>query len=104
MDYIRRDLVQEATQLLPHQAVADVANVPDQFSQTTVRLPESPRKIDAGLKLYRRNPSSAPASGTVANASAMLPFNSAPSRIVTVANSPAPAASPSTPSIRLNAF
>ena len=28
-----------------------------------VRLPESPRKIEAGLKLYRRNPSRAPTKG-----------------------------------------
>src|SRR5207249_6304238 len=33
-----------------------------------VRLPQSPRKIEAGLKLYRRNASRAPTRGAVASA------------------------------------
>ena len=53
------------------------SNVADLLLQTTPkqpsrkpinRLPASPRKIDAGLKLSRKNPNSAPASGAVASA------------------------------------
>ncbi len=34
-------------------------------TKPTVRLPQSPRKIVAGLKLYRRKANSAPAKGAV---------------------------------------
>src|SRR5437867_12946456 len=69
-----------------------------------VRLPQSPRKIDAGLKLYRRNASSAPTSGAVASASAALLCSSAAASVVNEANKPMPVARPSIPSMRLNAL
>ena len=68
------------------------------------RLPESPKKIVAGLKLYRRNPSNAPVKGTVASAMGIPCCDNAAISIVLVANRPTPAAKPSSPSMRLNAF
>src|ERR1039458_3662821 len=66
--------------------------------------PESPRKMEAGLKLYRRKPIRHPASGAVASASMTSPWSRAAMRVVRVAAKPTPVARPSTPSIRLNAL
>src|SRR5205807_5438905 len=68
------------------------------------RLPESPRKTEAGVKLYRRNPSRAPASGSVVRANPRLWSITAPVNNAAVEHSASPPASPSTPSIRLNAL
>src|SRR5438552_14152256 len=68
------------------------------------RLPQSPRNIDAGLKLYLRNPSNAPASGAVASTSGTFGCIRPATNVVTVANSPTPEAKPSTPSMRLKAL
>jgi hypothetical protein len=69
-----------------------------------VRLPQSPRKIDAGLLLYTSIPSREPASGAITTARVWLPSRIAATSMVTAARNPAPAVSPSTPSIRLNAL
>src|SRR6266496_2283961 len=69
-----------------------------------IKLPESPRKIEAGWKLKHRNPSKHPARGMVANARWILCCISAANNMVTVAKNPNPAANPSMPSMKLNAF
>src|ERR1035441_1335623 len=68
------------------------------------RLPQSPKKTVAGLKLYRRKPRRAAARGAVARASGTLCWSSAAIRVVRVAKNPTPAARPSTPSMRLKAL
>ena len=68
------------------------------------RLPESPRKIVAGLKLNRRNPRMAPAKAIVSSDTGDEPLESATTKTTKVENSAEPAAKPSRPSIRLNAF
>ena len=45
------------------------------FTEAETRLPESPRKIVAGLKLKRRNPRIAPASATLITYNVNLNFN-----------------------------
>ena len=68
------------------------------------RLPLSPRKIVAGLKLKRRNPRIAPARTTVSREIKGSPLTSDIIKTVTVEKSADPAASPSSPSIRLKAL
>src|SRR5437773_8428225 len=68
------------------------------------RLPQSPRKIVAGLKLKRRKPRMAPANAKVISETSGEPPRSATTNTTKVENSAEPAASPSRPSIRLNAF
>ena len=68
------------------------------------KLPQSPRKIDAGLKLYRKNPAIAPANAVVNSRMPVLWKMIATMHVTTVENSADPAASPSSPSIKLNAF
>ena len=68
------------------------------------RLPQSPMKMVAGLKLYRRNPRMAPARVAVSKAVIVLPSTMATTKTAVVENSAEPAASPSKPSIRLKAL
>ena len=68
------------------------------------RLPQSPRKIVAGLKLKRRNPRMAPASAIVIRATKDDWLTRATTNTTNVENRADPAARPSKPSIRLNAF
>src|SRR5689334_18348123 len=68
------------------------------------RLPESPRKIVAGLKLNLKNPNMAPASASDSNETNTLPEASDTTKTVSVEKSAEPAASPSMPSIKLKAF
>ena len=69
----------------------------------TKRLPESPRKIEAGLKLKTRKPNKLPARIVVAVATpGLLPRASV--KMVTMENKAAPAANPSRPSIKLIAL
>ncbi len=70
----------------------------------TNRLPESPRKIDAGFELYRRNPRIAPASTIVIIDTIAFPLSNEITNITIVEKNAEPAASPSNPSIKLNAF
>lgn len=68
------------------------------------RLPESPIKMEAGLKLWRRNPSSPPIMTTAATRSTgSLIAPNATARLASAIPA-TPAASPSTPSMRLIAF
>src|SRR6266852_4559894 len=68
------------------------------------KLPESPKKIVAGWKLNRKNPSVAPASAIAKNATSGFGAISDITNTTTVENTADPAASPSNPSIKLNAF
>jgi len=68
------------------------------------RLPESPRKIEAGWKLKQRKPTVAPARMMVTVAAPTSPFKLATTNMVVRAKSAAPAARPSRPSMRLKAF
>src|SRR5258708_25943790 len=68
------------------------------------KLPQSPRKIEAGLKLYRRNPLIAPASASVSIRTTSLWPTIATTQLTRVDSNAEPAASPSSPSIRLNAL
>ena len=68
------------------------------------RLPESPRKTFAGLKLKGRNPSNAPINTNKTVASSIAPVYMKIAAQVPAAMLPRPAAQPSKPSIRLNAF
>src|SRR2546422_5526912 len=68
------------------------------------RLPESPRKIRALLKLYRRNPSTEPPRTSAIVAVARSPFMNEIVKIVSETMQATPDARPSRPSIRLNAF
>src|SRR5436305_4295640 len=68
------------------------------------KLPESPKKIVAGLKLKRRNPRIAPVRATVSKATRDEWLRTATTKTTRVENSADPAASPSSPSIRLNAL
>src|SRR5208283_5899998 len=68
------------------------------------RLPESPRKIVAGLKLKRRKPRMAPASVTLINEPSQEWLTSAQTKKTIVENSAEPAAKPSRPSMRLKAL
>src|ERR1700721_1076974 len=68
------------------------------------RLPQSPRKMVAGLKLKRRNPRIAPAKTIVSNDRDDDPLKIATTKTIKVEKSAEPAASPSSPSIKLNAF
>jgi hypothetical protein len=68
------------------------------------RLPLSPIKIWAGLKLYRRKPQIAPASEMETSAPQELPSTREQMKMTIVENSADPAARPSSPSIRLNAL
>ncbi len=68
------------------------------------KLPQSPRKIDAGLKLYRRNPATAPARASVRKSTPSLWNAIETTQVTSVEKSADPAASPSRPSIKLNAL
>jgi hypothetical protein len=68
------------------------------------KLPESPRNILAGLKLYLRNPSREPTNKIVILAVARSPRKIAIGAIVNAAIIATPDASPSRPSIRFRAF
>ena len=70
----------------------------------TNRLPQSPRKMVAGLKLKRRKPRIAPASTSVITDTNEEWLNSATTKTTRVENNAEPAASPSSPSIRLKAL
>src|SRR5205814_6009621 len=66
------------------------------------RLPVSPRKIVAGEKLNRRNPSNAPASVMDRMQTKWLPWINETTKTERVTKKEIPAAKPSNPSIRLN--
>ena len=68
------------------------------------RLPQSPRKIVAGLKLNRRKPRIAPASATAIAETSPDWLKSAAANTTMVENKPDPAANPSRPSIKLKAL
>ena len=68
------------------------------------RLPESPRKMVAGLKLKRRNPRIAPANAIVITSTRTGPWNTARTNATMVENKADPAANPSSPSMRLKAL
>jgi hypothetical protein len=69
-----------------------------------VRLPESPRKMEAGFILKRKNPSRVPHSKSAPEVNPAS-FSNNPAKAVAAAiRAPTPDASPSKPSIRLNAF
>lgn len=68
------------------------------------RLPESPMKIFAGLKLYRKKPRVAPARAAVKSEGRMLPKNKATAKRAEVAKKATPEARPSIPSMRLKAL
>ena len=68
------------------------------------RLPESPRKIVAGLKLKRRNPRMAPASVTLIREPSHEWLTSETTKNTIVENKADPAAKPSRPSMRLKAL
>src|SRR2546429_9471378 len=68
------------------------------------KAPQSPRKIEAGLKLYRRKPISAPVIASVSTVTATLPWTNETTSITSVANNAPPAAKPSIPSIKLKAL
>jgi hypothetical protein len=68
------------------------------------RLPESPIKILAGLKLYRKKPRVAPARAAVKSDGKMLPKKRATAKRVEAAKNATPEANPSIPSIRLKAL
>ena len=68
------------------------------------RLPESPRKIVAGLKLKRRNPRMAPASVTLIREPSQEWLTMAQTKKTIVENKADPAAKPSSPSMRLKAL
>src|SRR3989339_2185893 len=70
----------------------------------TNRLPESPRKILAGLKLKRKNPNKEPDKHIPINAEVISLFKREIAKIVRPAITAIPVANPSSPSIRLNAF
>ena len=70
----------------------------------TKSAPESPRKIEAGLKLYRRKPVSAPKSTSATTDTNGRCRISDSTRSTSDANRAAPVASPSIPSIRLKAL
>src|SRR6266496_3511994 len=72
--------------------------------QPTNRLPESPRKIVAGLKLKRRKPRTAPAIMTERYETRALWLTRETTKTVIVENSAEPAAKPSKPSIKLKAL
>src|ERR1700682_5952312 len=69
-----------------------------------VRLPQSPRNIEAGLKLYRRKASKQPTNGIVAAANPRFPLKMASARVAIVAKIPTPDASPPSPSIKFTAL
>ena len=68
------------------------------------RLPESPIKILAGLKLYRKKPRVAPARAAVKSDGKMLPKKRATAKRVEAAKNATPEANPSIPSMRLKAL
>src|SRR5208337_417943 len=68
------------------------------------KLPQSPRKTVAGLKLKRRNPSTAPLSASAISDTRADCVTSETTNTTSVENSAEPAASPSSPSIRLKAL
>ena len=68
------------------------------------RLPESPKKMVAGWKLKRRKPNVAPANAIVRKAISGFGTMRDITKTTMVEKSAEPAASPSNPSIRLNAF
>jgi hypothetical protein len=68
------------------------------------KLPQSPRKMVAGLKLNRKKPRMDPARASVNNDTNGEPLKMATTKTTTVENNAEPAARPSKPSIRLNAF
>jgi len=68
------------------------------------RLPESPIKILAGLKLYRKKPRVAPARAAVNRDGRMFPKNKATAKRAEVAKNATPDAKPSMPSMRLKAL
>jgi len=68
------------------------------------RLPESPIKILAGLKLYRKKPRVAPARAAVNSDGRILPKNKATAKRAEVAKKATPEARPSIPSMRLKAL
>src|ERR1700675_2438226 len=68
------------------------------------KLPQSPRKMVAGLKLKRRNPRIAPANTIVSSDRDDDPLKIATKKTIKVEKSAEPAARPSSPSIKLNAF
>ena len=67
------------------------------------RLPQSPRKMVAGLKLKRRKPRIAPANAIVSRETKDEWLSKATTKTTNVENNAEPAASPSRPSIRLKA-
>ena len=68
------------------------------------RLPASPMKMDAGWKLYRKNPIVAPVSDHATEACTHAPSRANASPRKKDAIAPTPAATPSSPSSRLNAL
>jgi len=68
------------------------------------QAPRVSRKIDAGFELYRRNPRIAPASTIVIIDTIAFPLSNEITNITIVEKNAEPAASPSNPSIKLNAF
>src|SRR5271165_4798289 len=68
------------------------------------RLPQSPRKMVAGLKLKRRKPRIEPASAKAMSETKEEPVTNATANTTTVEKRAEPAASPSSPSMRLKAL
>ncbi len=68
------------------------------------KLPESPRKIVAGLKLKRRNPRIAPARTMAISSTRFGPCSRATTNTTIVEKRADPAARPSSPSIKLKAL
>src|SRR6266403_5315722 len=68
------------------------------------KLPESPKKIVAGWKLNRKNPSVVPVSAIANKTTSGFGTISDITSTTTVVNTADPAANPSKPSIKLNAF
>src|SRR2546427_8229170 len=85
--------------LLPAPASASALSI-----KPMNKLPQSPRKIVAGLKLKRRNPRIEPASASVSAEIRKLPPTKETTNTVRVENNADPAERPSIPSRRLKAL
>lgn len=66
--------------------------------------PQSPMKLDAGGKLWIRKPSAAPAVSAASTAGAARPRSKAITASAAATIAQTPAASPSTPSLKLTTF
>src|SRR3989475_12411724 len=85
--------------LLPAPASASALSI-----KPMNKLPQSPRKIVAGLKLKRRNPRIEPASATVSAEIRKLPPTKETTHTASAENNADPAETPSIPSRRVKAL